>query len=164
MSLEFISAFSAIAGSVIGALSGVTTTWLTLSAQERGRRLSEAMSRREALYGEFMDEAAKLLTDAIGHKLDDPSKFVHIYALIGKLRLFSPAQVILAAEDVMTKIIEAYAAPIVDFNAVAGNQQRMRDLDILRMFGEACRREMILLPRLPQPSYRGASLDELAYE
>ncbi len=80
MSGAFISAFAALAGSAIDALSGVTTTWLTLSAQELGRRLSRAMSRRETLYGEFIDEASKLLTDAIGHKLDDESKFVHIYA------------------------------------------------------------------------------------
>lgn len=102
MSEAFISAFAALAGTAIGALSGVTTTWLTLSAQERGRRLSQAMSRRETLHGEFIDEAAKLLTDAIGHKLDDASKFVHNYALISKLQLFASVHVILAAEDVMT--------------------------------------------------------------
>jgi hypothetical protein len=48
---------------------------------------AQAMTRREHLYGEFIEEASKLFTDALTHQLEEPSKFVRLYALVGNLRL-----------------------------------------------------------------------------
>jgi len=48
-----------------------------------------------------MEEASKLFTDALSHELDDPSKFVRLYALVGNLRLFA------AADDVLRAFSEA---------------------------------------------------------
>ena len=107
------------------------------------------MSRKEGLYGEFIDEASKLLTDAISHKLDDASKFVGIYAVISKLRLFAPANVILAADHVMTRIIETYQAPVLDLNEMV-KQRDPRDLDIVRAFSEACRQDLGSLSQSPR--------------
>ena len=168
VNVAYFSAFAALAGSAIGALSGIVTTWLTLNAQERERRFSEVMSRKEGLYGEFIDEAAKLLTDAITHKLDDASKFVRIYAVISKLRLFAPADVILAADQVMTRIIETYQAPVLDLNEMV-KQRDPRDLDIVRVFSEACRRDLGSLSQFsrglaastmatPQTSYQDSDI------
>jgi hypothetical protein len=120
------------------------------------------------LYGEFIDEAAKLLTDAITHKLDDASKFVRIYAVISKLRLFAPADVILAADQVMTRIIETYQAPVLDLNEMV-KQRDPRDLDIVRVFSEACRRDLGSLSQFsrglaastmatPQTSYQDSDI------
>ena len=149
MNAAYFSAFAALAGSAIGALSGIATTWLTLNAQERDRRFSQAVSRKEGLYGEFIDEASKLLTDAISHKLDDASKFVGIYAVISKLRLFAPADVILAADHVMQRIVETYQAPVLDLNDMV-RQRDPGDLDIVRAFSEACRRDLGSLSRSPR--------------
>jgi hypothetical protein len=110
MNVAYISAFAALAGSVIGALGGIMTTWLTLNAQERSRRAAEAISRRESLHGEFIEEASKLFTDAIGHRLEGASKLVHLYGLTSKLRLFAPEIVVSKAEQVMTPIIKMYGA------------------------------------------------------
>jgi hypothetical protein len=41
-----------------------------------------------------MEEVSKLFTDALSHELDDPSKFVRLYALVGNLRLIAAADVI----------------------------------------------------------------------
>jgi hypothetical protein len=70
------------------------------------------MARRERLYGEFIEEASKLVTDALTHQFDDPSKFVRLYALVGRLRLCAPANVIAKAEQVMQRIVETYRPPI----------------------------------------------------
>ena len=86
----YISAIAALAGSGIGAVASFATTWLTQDAQERARRVAQAVARRERLYGEFIEEASKLFTDALTHQFDDPSKFVRLYALVGRLRLFAP--------------------------------------------------------------------------
>ena len=94
MEAAYISAFAALAGSAIGASASFATTWLTQHAQQHATRLEQEMSRRERLYGEFIDEASRLLADALTHHLHEPSKMVPLYAIMGKLRLFAPAHVV----------------------------------------------------------------------
>ena len=72
MDSAYLSALSALAGSATGAFSSFATSWLTQYSQERTQRAAQAMARREHLYGEFIEEASKLYTDAISHELDDP--------------------------------------------------------------------------------------------
>jgi len=98
------------------------------------------MALRHRLYGEFIEEASKLFTDALTHGLDDPSKFVHLYALVGKLRLFATVNVISRAEEVMQLIVETYNLPNRDFRNLQERQEP--DVDVLRVFSEACREEL----------------------
>ncbi len=67
MEAAYILAFAALAGSAIGAFASFATTWLPQHAQERPTRLAQEMSPRERLYGEFIDEASRLLADALTH-------------------------------------------------------------------------------------------------
>src|SRR5258706_8452463 len=115
MNNAYLSAIAALAGSAIGAVASFATTWLTQHAQERAQRFAQAMARREHLYGDFIEEASKLFTDALTHQFDDPSKFVRLYALVGKLRLFASVNVISKAEEVMRRIVETYNLPNRDF-------------------------------------------------
>ena len=111
MDNAYMSAIAALAGSTIGALASLATTWLTQHSQERAQRFAQAMTRREHLYGEFIEEASKLFTDALTHQLEEPSKFVRLYALVGNLRLCASANVIVKAEEVMRQIVETYNLP-----------------------------------------------------
>jgi len=140
MDNAYMSAVAALAGSAIGALASFTTTWLTQHAQERAQRFAQAMARRERLYGEFIEEASKLFTDALTHELEDPSKFVRLYALVGKLRLFASANVISKAEEVMRRIIETYDLPNKVFRNPEERQEH--DVDVLRALSEACREDL----------------------
>jgi hypothetical protein len=105
-----------LAGSAIGALASFATTWLTQHAQECSARFEREVSRREHLYGEFIDEGSRLFTDALTHQRDEPSRFVHLYAarfvhlyaVTGKLRLFAPAKVVTRADQVMRYILQTY--------------------------------------------------------
>jgi len=64
----------------------------------------------------------------------------HLYALVGKLRLFATAGVISRAEEVMRLIVETYNLPNIDFcNA---EERHEHDVDVLRAFSEACREEL----------------------
>jgi hypothetical protein len=65
MDNAYVSAISALAGSAIGALATFATTWLAQHAQTNAQRLAQAMARQEHLYGRFIDEAAKSITDAL---------------------------------------------------------------------------------------------------
>jgi hypothetical protein len=78
MDSAYMSGIAALAGSAIGGLASFATTWLTQHSQERARRSAKEITRREHLYGEFIDEASKLYTDARTHQLDDPSKFARL--------------------------------------------------------------------------------------
>ena len=87
-----LSALSALAGSAIGALASVATTWLTQHHQDHTQRQNQEASRRERLFGEFIDQASKTYADGmIQERLDDPAKLVPMYATINKLRLFATA-------------------------------------------------------------------------
>jgi hypothetical protein len=77
----YLSALSALAGSAIGGLASIATTWLTQHSQDRSQRYTRSVARREALYGDFIDEASVLFIDALTHEHVDPSKFVQIYYL-----------------------------------------------------------------------------------
>jgi hypothetical protein len=140
MDNAYISAIAALAGSAIGALASFATTWLTQHAQERAQRFAQAIARREHLYGEFIEEASRLFTDALTHEFDDPSKFVRLYALVGKLRLFASANVISKAEEVMGRIVETYKLPNMDLRNPEDRQEH--DVDLLRAFSEACREDL----------------------
>ena len=78
MDVADISAFSALAGSAIGALSSLATTWLTQNAQHGLAHLNQQRAKREVLYSEFIDEASRLFTDALSHEMEDLSKLVHL--------------------------------------------------------------------------------------
>jgi hypothetical protein len=140
MDNAYMSAIAALVGSTIGALASLATTWLTQHSQERTQRFAQAMTRREHLYGEFIEEASKLFTDALTHQLEEPSKFVRLYALVGNLRLCASANVIVKAEEVMREIVETYNLPNMDFRNLEDRQEY--DTDVLRAFSEACREDL----------------------
>jgi hypothetical protein len=140
MDNAYMSAISALAGSAIGGLATFATTWLSHHAQTQAQRLAQAMARQEHLFGEFIDEAARSLTDALTHELEDPAKLVRLYGLVGKLRLFASANVVSQAEEVMHRIVKTYNLPNRDFHNP--EDSRWQDADLLRAFSEACREDL----------------------
>ena len=60
MDTAVISAFSALAGSLFGGSASIATTWLTQHGTDRRKRLTSELSRRESLYGNFINECSKL--------------------------------------------------------------------------------------------------------
>ncbi len=140
MNPAYLSALSALAGSLIGALASFSTTWLTQHFQIRTQRRQQEMSRREKLYGDFIDEASRLFADALTHSLEDPSKLVSLYAILGKLRLFASSKTMEVAEDVMSRIVTVYYRPPEDFQGQATIESH--SLDVLRDFTEACRADL----------------------
>jgi len=137
----------------VAGFSAADLTWVLVVVGTQ--RFAQAMTRRERLYGEFIEEASRLFTDALTHELDDPSKFVRLYALIGRLRLFAPTEVIARAEEVMQRIIEIYDLPNRDFRNPAERQRD--DIDVLRAFtsanGRLCCRSGLLPIRLASSAF-----------
>ena len=64
-----------------------------------------------------------------------------MYALIGRMKILSGDEVIDAAEKAALLIIETYVAPTRTFVDIP---QFIKEMDPLREFSEACRRELQL--------------------
>ena len=140
MNVAYLSAFSALAGSAIGGVASIATTWLTQHSQDRSQRHAQSVGRRERLYGDFINEASMLYMDAMTHDQFDPSKFVQIYATIAKLRLFASADVVSKSEKIMQDVVTVYYLPNRDFTRRGTPPEA--DLDILQAFSEACREDL----------------------
>ena len=139
MDTAYISALSALAGSAIGALASFGTTWLTQHHQDRTQRLAQESTRREKLYGEFINEASKLFADALVHALEDPAKLIALYAMFGRLRLFASAETVNSADIVIKQILQTYFSPNEDFH----NRRVMeKHLDLLGEFTRTCRADL----------------------
>ncbi len=65
MNVAYVSALSALAGSVVGGPTAGITTWLGLRAQARAGQLAREMLRRDDLYKDFIVAGSKAWGDAI---------------------------------------------------------------------------------------------------
>jgi hypothetical protein len=141
MESAYISAFAALAGTAIGGLASFATSWVTQNAQTRAQRIAAERDSRAALFGRFLDEAAKLYSDALQNRRDDINGLIGIYALTSRIRLISSPHVVEAADTVVRIIVDAYLAPNITMKEMRENWIG-RHVDPLRDFSEACRKEL----------------------
>ena len=66
MDSAWISGFSAVMGSLVGAFTSFVTTYANQRSQYRRDFLSRQFAQRETLYSEFVNEAARLQVDFAG--------------------------------------------------------------------------------------------------
>ena len=141
MDSAIVSATAAVLGSLVGGSATLATAWITQKTQGKRELIQQEMRKREALYGEFIGECAKLLLDAFTHTLDKPDKMLPLYALINRVRLSASPPVLAEAEQLLGRITKQYFSRNLTLEEV-------RDLavsegaDPLKSFGEACRAEI----------------------
>lgn len=141
MDTALLSALSAVLGSLVGGSASVATTWMAQKTLNRREVLREELRKREALYGEFIGECAKLFMDAFTHNLEKPESLLPVFALINRIRLCASREVLAEAERVLTRITDQYFAKnltVEELRELAHTEQA----DPLRDFGEACRAEL----------------------
>ncbi len=141
MDTAYVSAFSALAGALIGGLASFASSWLTQRTQLRFTHAEANKAKREALYAEFVAEASRLYGDALGHQKDDVASLVNLYALLGRIRLVASRTVVTAAERTLDVIIETYLAPNRSLHELLDEVKQGR-LHFLVEFGEACRDDL----------------------
>jgi hypothetical protein len=141
MEPAYISAFAALAGTAIGGLASFATSWITQQAQSKAQRIAAEKDARAALFGRFLDEAAKLYSDALQNRRDDTSALIGIYALTNRIRLISSPPVVEAADNVARIIVDTYLAPNMTMAQMRENWID-KHVDPLRDFAEACRKEL----------------------
>jgi hypothetical protein len=138
----YLSAFSALAGATIGGLTSFVTSWSTQRMQLRHAHREADRAKPEALYSDFIAEAARLFGDALTRQTEEITDSVRLSAMVGRMRLVSDRTVIDAARRVEETIIETYLAPNRTLHELR-NFSREGGADFLTEFGEACRRDLV---------------------
>jgi hypothetical protein len=138
--VSIISALAALTGAAVGGLTSGVATWLNHRSQVRVEWTLHEKGRRQILYSDFIEDAAKCYTDALQHDEADIPGLVGLYAKLSGMRAVSSKKVIQRAEDVARKILDTYLEPDKSFvelreMAVDGT------IDLLRGFSDACRDE-----------------------
>jgi hypothetical protein len=157
MSLDYVPALAALAGSAIGGLTSFASTWLNQARHDRAAGLAQEKARRQKLYKQFIDEASKLYADALMHDQAEIGALVSVYALIGRMRVLSSPVIIESAEAVVRTLVDTYFAPNKTFpelRAMIGSPA----MDPLRAFSEKCREDLNRPPSSLPPTLtrRGA--------
>lgn len=139
-----LSAISALAGTSIGAVSSLGTTWLTTKSQAEAARIVAERTKREELYGRFMDELAVLYSNALYNTGVDHERLTIAYALSGRIGLYATKPVSDAAIEALRFIVDLALGP-------CRTQEEMRammdqpDQNVISTFAEACRDELLAI-------------------
>ena len=141
MDPAYFSAFAALAGSAIGGLTSIATSWLTQRVQFSAEQRKRDLDTRHELYRSFIEEASKWYADAYEHDNAKVSNLVDLYSLVSRMRILSSPNVVQAADKVVRMIIETYRAP----NKTLFEVEELLDntaLNPLFDFSHACRAEL----------------------
>ena len=101
-----------------------------------------------SFYKEFIQEASKCYVDALEHEKPHVPLLVVLYSKISRMRVISSPQVLAAAEEVLSRIVDVYFEPPVVFSTAQVSSMLQDGLvDVLRDFSRCCRAEFDILCR-----------------
>lgn len=140
MDASIISALAALTGAAVGGLTSGIANWRSQRSQVRAQWVLHEETRRQTLYKDFIEDAAKCYIDALQHDKADIPSLVSLYAKLSAMRAISSKPVVHHAEDVARKILDTYLEPDKSFvqlreMAIDGT------IDLLLGFSQACRDE-----------------------
>src|SRR6201997_5528481 len=108
MNAGYISAFAALAGSLIGGLTTFAAAWVTQRQQANVQWLLQEKTRRQELYQQFIEEASKLYVDALIHDQAEIPPLVSLYASVNKMRVVSNPGIAERADKVVRIIVDTF--------------------------------------------------------
>ena len=141
MDPAYFSTFAALAGSAIGGLTSIGTSWFTQRVQFSAEQRRHDLIQRQDLYRSFVEEASRWYADAYEHDDAKVSNLVGLYALVSRMRILSSPQIVDAADHVVRVIIETYKAPNKTMREVEELLEN-KSLNPLFDFSQACREEL----------------------
>jgi hypothetical protein len=144
MDAAILSTFSALAGTAIGAMSSLGSTYMTTQTQARAARLAAERAKREDLYGRYMDELARLYAGALNNVGVDYDRLTSAYALSGRIALYATPPVLESANRAMRVIVDIALGPKRTPEEVRVMMDQ-RDADVIGAFAENCRVELLAI-------------------
>jgi hypothetical protein len=113
---------------------------LTHRAPARAQWLEQDALRRQDLYKEFIEEAAKCCVHALQHEGPDVPALVPLYAKIDRMHVLSSPTIIDIADGIARKIIDTYQEPDKRFME-RREMISTGSVNLIREFSIACRAE-----------------------
>ena len=142
MDTAYLTALSALAGSIFGGATTGITTWLSLRSQARvGHRTGQLVLRQD-LFGEFITAASKAYGEALFSSEAKIQDLVALYALVSQMRVLCSPKIVACAERIMTATIDTYDTPNRTVREVNDMTKSGTLLDPLKEFSEAAREEL----------------------
>ena len=141
MDSALLPTLSALAGTAIGAVSSLATTWMTTTSQARAARVAAERAKREDLYGRFMDELARLYARALNEVGVDYERLTATYALSGRIALYASQPVADAADRAMRYVVDLALGPKRSAEDMRLMMEQA-DANVIAAFAAACRREL----------------------
>jgi hypothetical protein len=143
MNEALISALAALTGSALGGLTPIISNYLIQQGLTQRELLTRELTERQSLYGEFIRFGTTLYVSVItkdprDERFDD---LISLYAILNRIRLYSSAAVIQAAEDFATRMVESYAKPAISLEDLR-NATLKPHVDPLNNFSFQCRQEL----------------------
>lgn len=135
-----ISALAALFGSLAGGLASLGGTWISQRHQDQRDLVAKQIFHREQVYSDFISESARALADAMQHNSLDLNKLIPSYAVLGRIRVSSPTEVLASAERVLDHIIATYSQP--NYTPEQIQSMAAKHDDPLRDFSSICRLEL----------------------
>ena len=142
MDIAYISALSALAGSVVGGLTTTGITWLTQRTQARSGQLVQEFARRQDLYRDFIVAASKTYGEALVSSEPQLQNLVTLYSMISRMRVLSAPRTVETADKVMVSILDTYFAPNHSVRELRDLIKAGAGIDPLKAFSEAARQEV----------------------
>jgi hypothetical protein len=105
MDVAYISALSALAGSVIGGLTSGVTAWLNQRSLAGAGLFAHELSRRQDLYRDFIVAASKAYAEALVVNEAKIEELIALYAMISRMRAMSSFNIVACAERVCSATI-----------------------------------------------------------
>jgi hypothetical protein len=139
-----LSAISALAGTSIGALTSLASTWMTTKSQARAAQVAAERTRREELYGRYLDELAVLYSNAINKTGVDHDRLTVAYALSGRIALYASPPVSTAAMEALKFIVDIALGPPLTQEEMRGMMNDAK-LNVLATFARTCREELLAI-------------------
>jgi hypothetical protein len=140
MDASIISGLAALAGAAIGGLTSAMAAWFTQRTMVQAQWVSSQALRRQDLYRDFIEVAARSYIHALQHDNPDIPGLVGLYADISRMRVVSSSEVIESAERIAQKILDTYSEPDKSFGELRG-MVKDHAIDLLHDFSQACRTE-----------------------
>jgi len=139
-----LSALSALLGSLVGGGASLATAWITQTAQGKRELLTAELHKREALYGEFVNEGSKLIVDSLDHTLERPDIMLNAVAILNRIRLVASPAVLRAAEAALQAIVRNYVTEKMTIDDLRARLRAgtLEVPDPLADFSGACRIEL----------------------
>ena len=141
MDVAFISALSALAGSMIGGLTSGITTWMNQRSQTRAGQIAHEVARRQELYKDFIIAASRAYAEALVTSEPKIEELISLYAMISRMRALSSSDVVTCAEQALLETTKAYFEPNRTVPELRELIKSGTGVDPLKNFAEAVREE-----------------------